>query len=178
MRKWRDFVNKIAVTVKIANQDYTISGQEEKDYVLSLASHVDEQIALATAKAPKVNNVTPVVLASINIADQYFKEKAKNNELMEKLADGNHCAIEFDERNSLLIDEQNENINKLFERIQQMDNIIIEKNNEIYSLQKDMEEKIAENQKLHDLVNQFQNDMYELQMQLESSSVTRSYRNE
>lgn len=171
-------MNKIAVTVKIANQDYTITGQEEKDYVLSLASHVDEQIMLATAKAPKINNVTPVVLASINIADQYFKEKAKNSELMEKLSEGHHTSVEHDKRSSLLIDEQNESINKLFERIQQMDNIIIEKNHEIYTLQKEIENKAIENEKLHDLINRFQNDMYELQLQLSLNDESRKDQNE
>ena len=65
------YMNKIIV--KIANQEYTIIGKEEKDYILSLASHVDEQITKASEKTPKSNIVTPVVLASINVADQYFK---------------------------------------------------------------------------------------------------------
>ena len=46
-------MNKIVV--KIANQEYTITGEEEKDYILSLASHVDEQIRIAQNKAPKIN---------------------------------------------------------------------------------------------------------------------------
>lgn len=159
-------MSKIAVTVKIANQDYTITGEEEKDYVLSLASHVDEQISIAMEKAPKINNVTPVVLASINIANQYFKEKEKNNELMKQLTEGCVNKEEFDERNSLLINEQNENIDKLFERIQQLDNIINEKNKEVYDAKKELEAKNAENEKLNALINQFQNDMYELQLEL------------
>ena len=157
-------MNRIAV--KIANQDYTITGEEEKDYILSLASHVDEQIRIALEKAPKVNNVTPVILASINIADQYFKQIEKNKELIEQIEDGCFDKDDWDKRNLLLIDEQNESINKLFERVQQLDNILLKKNKEIFDLQKELEEKSDENSQLNDLLHQFQNDMHELQVEL------------
>ena len=157
-------MNRIAV--KIANQDYTITGEEEKDYILSLASHVDEQIRIALEKAPKVNNVTPVILASINIADQYFKQIEKNKELIEQIEDGCFDKDDWDKRNLLLIDEQNESINKLFERVQQLDNILLKKNKEIFDLQKELEEKSDENSQLNDLLHQFQNDMHELQAEL------------
>ena len=76
-------MNKIVV--KIANQEYTITGEEEKDYILSLASHVDEQIRIAQNKAPKINNLTPVILASINITDQLFKEIKKSREMSNQI---------------------------------------------------------------------------------------------
>ncbi len=159
-------MNRIAV--KIANQDYTITGEEEKDYILSLASHVDEQIRIALEKAPKVNNVTPVILASINIADQYFKQIEKNKELIEQMEDGCFNKDDWDKRNSMLIDEQNESINKLFDRVQQLDNILVEKNKEIFDLQKELEESLEENNQLNELLNQFENDMNELQAELVS----------
>lgn len=157
-------MNKIVV--KIANQEYSITGDEEKDYILSLASHVDEQIKIAQSKAPKVNSVTPAILAAINIADQYFKQTKKNKELLEQLNDGSICKNEWDQKNNELIDEQNESINKLYERIQQLDNILVEKNREIHELQREMDQMVSERDKLNELVNQFQTDMYDLQLQL------------
>lgn len=158
-------MNKIVV--KIANQEYSIAGDEEKDYILSLASHVDEQIKIALEKSPKINNVTPVILASINIADQYFKQKEKNKELMDQIAFSTKKEQEeWNSRDSLLIEEQNESINKLFERIQKLDNILLEKNKEVNDLQNELDNKVAENQKLNDLINQFQNDIYNLQLEL------------
>ena len=66
------------VTVKIANHEYTIVGEEKREYLLQLAAHVDEQIE-ATAKAnPKLSQVMTAVLTSINIADQYYSQ-VKNN---------------------------------------------------------------------------------------------------
>lgn len=158
-------MNKIVV--KIANQEYSITGDEEKDYILSLASHVDEQIKIALEKSPKVNNVTPVILASINIADQYFKQKEKNKELMDQI--NYSSSTEQDDwmqRDSDLIEEQNESINKLFERIQKLDNILLEKNKEISDLQMELDNRTSENQRLNELINQFQNDIYNLQIEL------------
>lgn len=168
-------MNKIAV--KIANQDYTITGTEEKDYILSLASHVDEQITIALEKSPKINSVTPVVLASINIADQYFKQKAINKELLDQINDGCFDKEEWDKKNSLLIEEQNESINKLFSRIQQLDNILVEKNKEISALKQELENQISENGKLHQIINEFQNDIYTLQLELSGKDTEQNKNN-
>lgn len=74
------------VTVKIANHEYTIVGEEKREYLLQLAAHVDEQIE-ATAKAnPKLSQVMTAVLTSINIADEYYSEVRKNLEFKKLLA--------------------------------------------------------------------------------------------
>lgn len=157
-------MNKISVI--IANKSYTLSGEEDKDYILGLASYVDKQISDAMEKSPGSNNVFPVVLAAINIADQYFKQKEKIDELSEQLDKERFSKDEWDKRNSILIDEQNETIDRLYDRIQQLDNILVEKNKEIFDLRKDLEEKFSDNEKLNDLANQFQNDMLNLQFEL------------
>jgi Uncharacterized protein conserved in bacteria len=73
------------VTVKIANHEYTIVGEEKREYLLQLAAHVDEQIE-ATAKAnPKLSQVMTAVLTSINIADEYYSEVRKNTGIQKKL---------------------------------------------------------------------------------------------
>lgn len=156
-------MNKIVV--KIANQEYSITGEEEKDYILSLACHVDEQIRLAQSHSPKLNNLTPVILASINIADQLFKERAKNvatndysfvrdvNEMRDGIS------------NDALIEEQSRTIDKLYDRIQKQDKVIQEKDELINSIRQSLEQLKLENESLNVLVSEFQNDMQELQLE-------------
>lgn len=157
-------MNKIVV--KIANQEYSITGDEEKDYILSLASHVDEQIRLAQNKAPRVNNITPVILASINITDQLFKERRKIKELtdasLNPAGDTDISTISYDS----LIDEQNETIEKLYERIQNLDNILAEKNEQIAEANNKLQALEKENTELNKLLNEFQSDMHQLQFDL------------
>lgn len=159
-------MNKIVV--KIANQEYSITGEEEKDYIISLASHVDEQIKIAQSKAPKVNSITPVILASINITDELFKERKKNKEFKEQ----NFCASEIDigdiSSYNELIDEQNITINKLYERIQKLDDILAEKNAIISEINNKLISLESEKTELDHLLNEFQNNMHDLQFELNS----------
>lgn len=157
-------MNKIIV--KIGNQEYTIIGDEEKDYILSLASHVDEQIAQASEKAPKVNNVTPVVLASINIADQYFKEAEKNKVLKDQLKDGKYTDDDWYEEKIQLIEEQDKKIEELLNKIQELEDSFRDKNIQLNELKVESVEKSQEVEKLHGVINEFQNHIYELQLKL------------
>ena len=142
-------MNKIIV--KIAGQEYSIIGKEEKDYILSLASHVDEQISKASEKTPKLNSVTPVVLASINIADQYFKAVEENKQLLDKL---DSCGIELDSEG---------NTENRF--LQENDDYI----DEISELKKVISEKNKEIEELNSLINSFQNHIYQLQLEANKS---------
>lgn len=153
------FMNKIIV--KIANQEYTIIGNEEKDYILSLASHVDEQIAKASEKTPKLNSVTPVVLASINIADQYFKALEENKKILDKL---DSCGIDIDNEGNIeqLQDEiraLKEGDTDVVDEINELKNIILEKDKEI--------------EELNILINSFQNHIYQLQLEANKSMDTK-----
>ena len=152
-------MNKIIV--KIANQEYTIIGNEEKDYILSLASHVDEQIAKASEKTPKLNSVTPVVLASINIADQYFKALEENKKILDRL---DSCGIDIDNEGNIeqLQDEiraLKEGDTDVVDEINELKNIILEKDKEI--------------EELNILINSFQNHIYQLQLEANKSMDTK-----
>lgn len=152
-------MNKIIV--KIANQEYTIIGNEEKDYILSLASHVDEQIAKASEKTPKLNSVTPVVLASINIADQYFKALEENKKILDRL---DSCGIDIDSEGNIeqLQDEiraLKEGDTDVVDEINELKNIILEKDKEI--------------EELNILINSFQNHIYQLQLEANKSMDTK-----
>ncbi len=156
-------MNKIIV--KIANQEYTIIGNEEKDYILSLASHVDEQIAKASEKTPKLNSVTPVVLASINIADQYFKALEENKKLSDQLNENSFNDENGKEANSKLIDEKERYIKELLEKVEHQKFNDDNSSNEVNELRKMIAEKDKEIEDLNVLINSFQNHIYQLQIE-------------
>ena len=157
-------MNKIIV--KIANQEYTIIGKEEKDYILSLASHVDEQITKASEKTPKSNIVTPVVLASINIADQYFKSLEENKRLSDIIETHNFGIINEKDKNSQSLREKDGYIKDIENQLASFE----QKNNnsllEIERLNKEIMNKENEIEDLNILINSFQNHIYELQLEI------------
>ena len=152
-------MNKIIV--KIANQEYTIIGNEEKDYILSLASHVDEQIAKASEKTPKLNSVTPVVLASINIADQYFKALDENKKILDKL---DSCGIDIDGEGNI------EQLQDEIRALKEGDPDVVDEINELKNI---ISEKDKEIEELNVLINSFQNHIYQLQLEANKSMDTK-----
>lgn len=156
-------MNKIIV--KIANQEYSIIGNEEKDYILSLASHVDEQISKASEKTPKLNSVTPVVLASINIADQYFKALEENKKLFDEISDHSFNDESGKEENNRVIEEKDRYIKELLEIIEHQKCSNDSNSNEVYNQRKTIDEKDKEIEDLNILINSFQNHIYQLQIE-------------
>ncbi len=61
------------VSVEIGGQRYAIRSELEPDYVARLAAYVDERVRAAAAQAPASDWVRIVVLAALNIADEYFQ---------------------------------------------------------------------------------------------------------
>jgi cell division protein ZapA len=74
-----DYDNK--VTVKIYGQEYTISGDKPRDYIMKVADHVDE-VMKEIAEAIGGGAVSSIaVLAAINITGQYFSLKSSQSEM-------------------------------------------------------------------------------------------------
>lgn len=155
-------MNKIIV--KIANQEYSIIGDEEKDYILSLASHVDEQISKASEKTQKLSSVTPVVLASINIADQYFKALDENKKLLDQLNDYNSNDQSGKKESGRLIEEKDNYIEELLAEIEHQKCSEDDSSDEVCRLKQSLAEKDKEIEDLNILINSFQNHIYQLQI--------------
>lgn len=157
------------VTVKIANHEYTIVGEEKREYLLQLAAHVDEQIE-ATAKAnPKLSQVMTAVLTSINIADEYYSEVRKNLEfkktLSEPIKELEDCQnqIKSLERVIALKDDE---LGKKDIKIEEWKVLATEKDNEIASLKSNIIETENRLIEAEEIVNDFQNRLYELQLKI------------
>jgi cell division protein ZapA len=63
------------VHVEIHGHQYPIRSGLDPAYVAELASYVDEKIRLASRESPAGDTLKLAVLAALNIADEYFRER-------------------------------------------------------------------------------------------------------
>ncbi len=63
---------KNKVTVTIADREYHLVAAEDASYMEKVAAHVDAKIAEVAASG--VSTSDAVILAALNLADEYFKE--------------------------------------------------------------------------------------------------------
>ncbi len=72
------------VEVKIYGKTITLISDESEEYVLEIAKYLNEKI-------DKVNNVhnaiTKVILLSVNVADELFKQRQLNKNMKKELSD-------------------------------------------------------------------------------------------
>lgn len=68
---------KNLVQVSIFGHSYTIRGEAEQDYILGVAAYVDRKMREITEKLPVASLSKVAILASLNIADELFKERAQ-----------------------------------------------------------------------------------------------------
>jgi cell division protein ZapA len=68
---------KNVVQVQIFGHSYTIRGEAEQEYILGVAAYVDRKMREITEKLPVASLSKVAILASLNIADELFKERAQ-----------------------------------------------------------------------------------------------------
>src|SRR6266705_2763430 len=68
---------KNVVQVQIFGHGYTIRGEADQDYITSVAAYVDRKMREITEKLPVASLSKVAILASLNIADELFKERAR-----------------------------------------------------------------------------------------------------
>ena len=66
---------KNMVQVQIFGHSYTIRGEADQAYILSVAAYVDRKMREVTEKLPVESLSKVAILASLNIADELFKER-------------------------------------------------------------------------------------------------------
>ena len=67
---------KSVVHVQILGQQLAIRGEADQEYILGVASYVDRKMREITDKLPVASLSKVAILASLNIADELFKERA------------------------------------------------------------------------------------------------------
>jgi cell division protein ZapA len=68
---------KTPVQVTIFGHSYTVKGEDDKAYVLEVAAYVDRKMREITGRMPVAPLTKVAILASLNIADELFKERAR-----------------------------------------------------------------------------------------------------
>ena len=74
---------KTDAQVNIGGKTYTLSGYESEEYILKVAQYLNTKIR-ALSDDPEYGKMTPdmrQILLNLNIAEDYFREIAKNEEL-------------------------------------------------------------------------------------------------
>ena len=70
---------KNVVQVQIFGHTYTIKGEADQEYILGVAAYVDRKMREVTEKLPVASLSKVAILASLNIADELFKERAQRH---------------------------------------------------------------------------------------------------
>ena len=81
--------SKNPVQVQIFGHSYSIRGEADQGYILEVAAYVDRKMREITEKLPVASLSKVAILASLNIADELFKERAQKQAQSEQL---NHQA--------------------------------------------------------------------------------------
>ena len=70
------------VTITILGKEYSIKSDVEKESLDRIASHLNKKVdeIMKTTRTVAAHNV--LILAAMNIADEYFREKNLNQELI------------------------------------------------------------------------------------------------
>jgi cell division protein ZapA len=77
---------KNVVQVEIFGHSYTIRGEANQQYILEVAAYVDRKMREITEKLPVASLSKVAILASLNIADELFKERAREREQQQQLS--------------------------------------------------------------------------------------------
>ncbi len=78
---------KNVVQVQILGQQLSIRGEADQAYILGVAGYVDRKMREITEKLPVASLSKVAILASLNIADELFKERASRERDGETLTD-------------------------------------------------------------------------------------------
>ncbi len=73
------------VEVNIFGHDYTVKTDADSEYIQKIASYVDEKMDEIVRNTKTVSTLNVAILAALNIADDFFKEVRKREELISEV---------------------------------------------------------------------------------------------
>ena len=74
------------VQVQICGHTYTIKGEADQEYIMGVAAYVDRKMREVMDKLPVASPSKVAILASLNIADELFKERTQQRTHEEQLS--------------------------------------------------------------------------------------------
>jgi len=160
-------VNK--VTVRINGQEYNMVGKEPKEYLLKVASYVDDKMQEVVEANPSLSTAMAAVLTTLNIADELFKCSYELDEVNTKYK---KPLQDLQNANTTLIELQ-DNIGERDKKIEELEKELEKYKEELTSVKKEyeqrkssfkeQEERLAESE---EIANSFQNRLYDMQMKI------------
>ena len=139
------------VTVKIAGQEYTISGEMSREHIMRVADYVDSKMGEIAKLLPNASSVSQAVLTAVNAADDYFTVLEENKGLKNRCAqlekDSSHYVQLWDEAKKNFL-QYKENAQSSLEHRDQLQKLFNEKTVEYSRLSDAYEELKRQNQML------------------------------
>ena len=77
-------VNRVDVTIN--SRQYTVLAEESEEYLKKLAGHIDEKVKLVLKGGQNILGERPLILAALNICDEYYKCEEAGRVLQKQLA--------------------------------------------------------------------------------------------
>ena len=152
--------NKVNVTIN--SRMYTVVSSETPEYIKSLGDHINEKVNLVIRDGKNIIGERPMVLAALNICDEYFKvlragevmsEQTKNTN--DKLRELQSEAQKRREKNKELCDEisrlnqQNKSFSDNIDALKQEN---ASQKQEIAKLKEELTDLLMENRRLNDRI--------------------------
>jgi len=78
---------KNVLKVRIYGAEYSILSDEDANYIKSVAEYLDKKLREVDNNVRVDSSIKVAILAALNIADEYFKEKAEKETLRNELED-------------------------------------------------------------------------------------------
>ena len=136
-------VNRVEVTIN--SRQYAVLAEESEEYLRKLANHIDEKVKLILKGGHNILGERPLVLAALNICDEYYKceeaGRVLQNQLVactDKLNRANaeiKSLMESTPQVSLEEQETEEKLQKTEDELQKTENELQRAENRIRSLE-------------------------------------------
>ncbi len=79
--------DKNVLSVRIYGAEYSIRGQADANYIKAIAEYVDKKMRDVNTNVRVDSSLKVAILASLNITDELFKERAEKEQLRTQLED-------------------------------------------------------------------------------------------
>ncbi len=77
-------VNRVEVTIN--SRTYAVLADESEEYLKKLAGHIDEKVKIVLKNGQNIMGERPLVLAALNICDEYYKCEEAGRVMQKQLA--------------------------------------------------------------------------------------------
>lgn len=82
------------VEVNILGHEYTVKTDTDAEYIQEIASYVDKKMSEIVRNTKTVSTLNVAILAALNIADDFFKERDKREDLLTQVENRSNEIVE------------------------------------------------------------------------------------